>query len=244
LSTPEVSRQRPGPNPGDYADRWRARLLEIVDISAGLFAERGFSATGVNELGEAVGLGRGALYHYIGSKASLLVEIHKRIMEPLQAAVDQILAAPVSWSAKLRLASIHHLTIQARMLNHSRVISAEIKHLRPDELEAYERSRMLYERGWAAILEGGQAAGEFVIEDLSITRLALLGMHNYTVQWIQPHGAMSSAEISRHYCRTVMTGISPSADWDALDNEVDAAAKLLATQQQKEPRERFSSVSS
>jgi AcrR family transcriptional regulator len=242
VSTHETTRHRPGPNPGDFADRRRARLLEIVDISAGLFAERGFSATGVNELGEVVGLGRGALYHYIGSKASLLVEIHKRIMEPLQAALDQILAAPVSWSAKLRLASINHLTIQARMINHSRVISAEIKHLQPDELKAYERSRVLYERGWAAILEGGQAAGEFRIEDLSITRLALLGMHNYTVQWIQPRGAMSSAEISRHYCRIIMMGISPSADWEALDNEVDAAAKLLATQQQKEPREKVSSV--
>lgn len=117
MRTHEASRQRPGPNPGDFDDRRRARPLEIVDISAGL----------------------------------------------------QLGGDP----------------------------------------------------------RGGQAAGEFEIEDLSITRLALLGMHNFTVQWIQPRGAMSAAEISRHYCRTVMTGIARSVDWTALDNEVRAASKLL-----------------
>jgi len=227
MRTHEASRQRPGPNPGDFDDRHRARLLEIVDIAAGLFAKRGFSATGVNELGEAVGLGRGALYHYIGSKANLLAQIHQRIMEPLQAALDQILVAPVTWAAKLRLASINHLAIQVSMLDHSRVITAEFKHLLPAQLEEYERARLGYEHSWAVILEGGQAAGEFEIEDLSITRLALLGMHNFTVQWIQPRGAMSAAEISRHYCRTVMTGIARSVDWTALDNEVQAASELL-----------------
>src|SRR4051812_15717846 len=43
--------------------------------AAKLFAENGYDATGIQELSEAVGLGRGALYHHIGSKELLLFDI-------------------------------------------------------------------------------------------------------------------------------------------------------------------------
>ncbi len=51
---------------------WELRRNEIVDEAARLFAARGYHATGVAELGDAVGLGRGALDDYIELKENLL----------------------------------------------------------------------------------------------------------------------------------------------------------------------------
>lgn len=55
----------------------------IQKIAADLFATRGYRAVGVAEIGDAVGLGRGALYYHIGSKEDLLFSIVVRYIEDL-----------------------------------------------------------------------------------------------------------------------------------------------------------------
>ena len=47
---------------------WEVRRQAIVDTSARVFARGGYHATGITELCVANDLGKGALYHYIGSK--------------------------------------------------------------------------------------------------------------------------------------------------------------------------------
>ena len=60
---------------------WQARRQAIIDTSAPVFARRGYHATGIMELCAANDLGKGALYHYIGSKEELLAAIHDRVMD-------------------------------------------------------------------------------------------------------------------------------------------------------------------
>ena len=52
-----------------------ARREVIIDTSARVFARRGYHATGIAELCTVNGLGKGAFYHYIGSKEELLAAI-------------------------------------------------------------------------------------------------------------------------------------------------------------------------
>src|SRR3954453_1953302 len=56
--------------------KWEARRKAIVDTSARLFARQGYHATGLTELCAVNDLGKGALYHYIGSKEEVLASIH------------------------------------------------------------------------------------------------------------------------------------------------------------------------
>jgi AcrR family transcriptional regulator len=51
------------------------RKAEVRRIAAELFARQGYHATTVAEIGAAAGLGKGALYHHIGSKQQLLFAI-------------------------------------------------------------------------------------------------------------------------------------------------------------------------
>jgi AcrR family transcriptional regulator len=44
----------------------------ILQVALDLFASRGYDATGVNEIVEAVGVSKPTLYHYFGSKRGLL----------------------------------------------------------------------------------------------------------------------------------------------------------------------------
>ena len=69
--------------------KWQARRHEIVDTSAKVFATRGYHATSTTELCEANGIGKGALYYYIGSKEQLLAAIHDRVMDEVMLGADR-----------------------------------------------------------------------------------------------------------------------------------------------------------
>src|SRR3989442_12542030 len=79
-----------------------SRREEILQIAARLFAENGYHGTGIAELGEAVGLGKGALYHHIGSKDDLLYEISSRHVIEMVAFGEQLLASDISPLEKFR----------------------------------------------------------------------------------------------------------------------------------------------
>lgn len=77
-------------SPPPRRQRAGGRDEEIVAAAAALFAERGYAATSIRDIGERVGLLGGSLYHYIRSKDALFVRIHD---DALQAAEDRIRAA-------------------------------------------------------------------------------------------------------------------------------------------------------
>ena len=72
------------------SENWKARRDVIVDTSAVVFAERGYHATGIAELCEVNGLGKGAFYYYIGSKEELLAAIHDRVMDEVMLGADRV----------------------------------------------------------------------------------------------------------------------------------------------------------
>ncbi|WP_330182958.1 TetR/AcrR family transcriptional regulator [Nocardia sp. NBC_01503] len=66
------------------------RREQILDAALRTIAERGFFATSVAELAEAVGLSQGGLLHYFGSKEELFVAVLRRRDEAdLSAAADR-----------------------------------------------------------------------------------------------------------------------------------------------------------
>lgn len=71
-------------------DEKPGREQEILAAAAMLFAQKGYSATTVRDIGQHVGLLGGSLYHYIRSKEALFVKLHETA---LQAAEDKIRAA-------------------------------------------------------------------------------------------------------------------------------------------------------
>lgn len=61
----------------------QTQLERILAVAAKLFAERGYHAIGMTELGDAVGMGRGALYHHIKSKEDVLYNITRQYISVL-----------------------------------------------------------------------------------------------------------------------------------------------------------------
>src|SRR5690606_3873112 len=69
--------------PTGHSRGYTAKREKIIDTAVELFAKKGFAATGIQELADRAGMAKGALYDYIGSKEAILIEIQRRVLEPL-----------------------------------------------------------------------------------------------------------------------------------------------------------------
>jgi len=98
--------------------KWQQRRHEIVDVSAKVFAERGYHATSTTELCEANGIGKGALYYYIGSKEQLLAAINDRVMDEVMLGADRVALAGGSPREQLTMLGEELLDVIFRFRDH------------------------------------------------------------------------------------------------------------------------------
>jgi AcrR family transcriptional regulator len=196
--------------PGHSA-RWNARRDAIVDTSARVFARGGYHATGIAELCEANGLGKGAFYHYIRSKEELLAAIHDRVMDEVMLGADRVAQAGGSPSAQLAMLGDELLDVIHRYPDHVWVFLHEFPALTAERAHRFRGRRREYERRVEAILQSGIDAGEFRDVDPRLTALAWLGMHNYTYLWLKPGGAVSARDIAKPFADIFLGGIARSA---------------------------------
>ncbi|MFP4378675.1 MAG: TetR/AcrR family transcriptional regulator [Spirochaetales bacterium] len=66
------------------------RKTEFLDTAMGLFMQHGYDQTSVNAIIEAVGVSKGAFYHYFKSKEELLDAIAARASEQALSTVDAV----------------------------------------------------------------------------------------------------------------------------------------------------------
>jgi AcrR family transcriptional regulator len=185
--------------------RYEARRREVVDTAAAVFAERGYAATSISELTEATGLAAGGLYHYIEGKDDLLIAICDQLLEPVLARAREIAASgepPVEQLRELVEAWVSHV-VEHR--HHMLVFTQERQAIeRQPRWRRVRSQRKAFEKILDDVLARGAADGSMTFADRRLSLLALLGMVNYTPQWVRPGGRLSPAEIADGYCAMVL----------------------------------------
>jgi TetR/AcrR family transcriptional regulator, cholesterol catabolism regulator len=187
--------------------RYDARRHEVVDTAARLFAERGYGATSMSDLTEATGLAAGGLYHYIGGKEDLLIAICDELLEPLLEQAQEIVDEPAPATEHLRaLLRAWLLHIEAHR-HHMLVFTQERQLIESDPRWRHvRRQRKAFERILDGVLERGETEGTMAFDDRPLALLALLGMVNYTAQWLRPRGRLNAEEIADGYCDLLLKG--------------------------------------
>jgi AcrR family transcriptional regulator len=201
----------PGTAAGDEprrSQKWKARRDAIVDTSAPVFAKQGYHATGIVELCEVNGLGKGAFYHYIGSKEELLAAIHDRVMDEVLAGADRVAEAGGSPPVQLALLGDELLDVIYRYPDHVWVFLHEFPALTAERAERFRVRRREYERRVEAVLQAGIEAGEFREVDPRLTAMAWLGMHNYTYLWLKADGRLTARDVAKPFADIFLRGIA------------------------------------
>jgi AcrR family transcriptional regulator len=191
--------------------RYDERQAEVVSIAARLFARRGYQATSITELSEATGLAAGGLYHYIGNKDSLLGLICDELLEPLIAQAGEIVQQDGSAASHLRKVLRIWLEHIETHQNHMLVFVQERQVMEQEpQWRRVRAQRKAFEEILERLLARGEEEGVFRFDDRGLALLALLGMVNYTAQWLRPRGRLSATEIADGYADLMLAAAGRS----------------------------------
>lgn len=182
--------------PTPRREKYDRRQREVVSIAAELFARQGFQATTMDELSEATGLRSGGLYHYIGSKQALLLQIFGELMDPLLERANAITDGPPE--AQLR-----------------ELVRVWVEHIEThlDHMAVFAQERHAIERdpAWEQVRASRDAFEAILarrLADVGITdrlqHFALLGMVNHTATWLKPGGRLTADQIADGYCDMIL----------------------------------------
>lgn len=165
-----------------------------------LFAEKGFVGTGIRDIASKAGVTTASLYHYMGTKEDLLIQIIREGMQVLIAdGVEGLRGADDGPAEQLAALVRAHVRYHARNPQLAQVIDTQFSALSGQRREEALSLRDQYDKMWADVLQRGTDSGEFHISDEALARFALLAMCNGVVSWYSPRGRLSAEEIARQF---------------------------------------------
>lgn len=176
---------------------------KIRRAAAALFAAKGYHAVGVAELGEATGMGRGALYHHIGSKEELLYDISSRYMFDLVRDAHGISETEKEPVSRIKLLSQNLMEAVSRNLPEMKVCFREIDSLNGEHHRFVSKAHADYQAVWERAINDGVQAGTFRAVD-KIAVKGLLGMYFYSFLWLNPDGKHSATNIGEVFADLVL----------------------------------------
>jgi AcrR family transcriptional regulator len=185
----------------------RPREAELHAAATRLFRQRGFHATSMQDLGEALGMNRGSLYHYISAKDELLWAILTRALDRLEERVLPILATDAPAVDRLTDAIREHLRVAADHADELSLIQIEWRALDRARQAEMIRRRDAYEARWRETLEAGIADGSLRSFDVRLAGIGILSACNWFTQWYRPGGASSVDEIADAFAELFLGGL-------------------------------------
>ncbi len=160
---------------------------EIYEHATRLFAERGFAGTTLQDIADALGVTRPALYYYFKSKDEILAKLVHEITETSAADLHEIAQqAPASPTAKLRAVAYSTASRIATHADRFRLLVKSEAEL-PEEIgRAHHEARRAVLAVFTDVVEDGIRSGEFRPIDARTAALGILGTCNWVAWWYRP----------------------------------------------------------
>lgn len=186
-----------------------AREDEILAAAGRIFREKGYHATSVRDIADAVGLLKGSLYHYIRSKDELLARLFEGLLEDTVRELEAIVAREATAEARLR--AMVRAYAAAVMANHDAVglYLREWRSLPPAQLASLGSRRRRMRALFTEVIDDGVRAGRFAAREPRIAALAILGSCNWIYEWYRPRGRLSAAAIADELSERAVRSLRP-----------------------------------
>jgi AcrR family transcriptional regulator len=184
------------------------RREQILNSAGELFAAKGVAATTVREIGNAVGLLSGSLYHYFDSKDAMVEQLVSDFLQDLTAAYPRVRAEnddPRSSLAGLIRESFH---LVAKHPYACHIYQHDFNYLRTlPRFASLDEMAHDGERAWLDVLREGVDRGQFRadVDPLVFYRYSRDAIF-LTVRWYRPGGRYPIDELADSAIAVFMEG--------------------------------------
>ncbi|MBV8692468.1 MAG: TetR/AcrR family transcriptional regulator [Actinobacteria bacterium] len=129
-----------------------ARRKAILTAAAELFADHGYHATSINDIGAAVEVTGPAIYRHFGGKVDILVEVIEGWMAPLMEGVEEIAAADLPSVETLDRLIDNFVDAAVDSPAAYAVMARERQNLPKDERRAIDRAHRRHVDEWVRVI--------------------------------------------------------------------------------------------
>jgi len=177
----------------------------LLRVATRLFARNGFEGTSVQDIVDAAGVTKGAMYHYYGSKDDLLYEVYHQLLTLQTTRLTDIVKGSGSAEDRLRAAAIDVVESSLANLDDMIVFFRSLHMLPADRQTQVRAERRAYHDQFRGLVEEGLAAGSFRTEvPADVVVHYFLSSVNQLGAWFRPDGPLTARQVSEQYAELLL----------------------------------------
>ena len=181
---------------------------DVTRAAVRLFAAQGYANTSVQQIVEAAGVTKGAMYHYFESKDDLLFAIYERMLSLQKSHLDEIIACGGPIDDVLRAVCIDAALTSIEFLPEGTVFFRSQHMLTAPRQQEVVRRRREYHDVFAALVRRGQDEGRYRTDIPHAVLIAsFFSDLHYLSHWYDPAGPESAAVVAEQLTDLFITGI-------------------------------------
>jgi AcrR family transcriptional regulator len=223
------SRHSPPVSPR-VSEKRALKLAEILVAATRLFNRRGFLATTMEQIADAVGMNPATLYHYVQSKEELAYRAYLRSCEMRRSQIEFANDPQLTGLARIRRFLRSLLSEE-----HRPAILSEVGALRPDWADHVRRAQRANVRALQTMVARGVHDGSVATVDPALTGIAILSVVEWITFWLTARLPYSREQILTAFEDVIVHGMTPP---DARPFEVPTVSPAFPPQPVPNPFDR------
>src|SRR5215212_972765 len=169
------------------------RAAEVYRTAAKIILQKGYDATSVSDIANALGITKAGLYHYIKGKTDLLYEIMKYGLRELHREVSMPAEGIADPEERLRFLITTHARLVTRGDGAVTILVDEARALSPAQYRAVTKLMRSYVNMLRTTIEELRAQGKLRNINATVVAFGIIANINWLSRWYQPEGALTAA---------------------------------------------------
>jgi AcrR family transcriptional regulator len=205
-----------------------AQRQSILEAASKLFIEKGFGGTNINDIADAVGVTRTALYYYFPSKESMLEALTEDITEKaglLAQSVSQRDALPAKEALEQLI--LQHAGL---ILDHPlqfRVVERSESSLPEPHRSVAQAARRTVLENFVGVIQRGIDTGQFRDTNAHIAAFSVIGMCNWCAWWFDADGNVPADGVAASIAEFAVRGLAPLPGRTARGGSMEDAVNQM-----------------
>ena len=179
----------------------------ITKKASVLFKEKGFSATSMRHIAEAIGVEAPSLYNHIGSKNEILQEICVKIANSFTKHLNHVETSDQPILKKLELIIRFHIKMMLEEYERVYISNHEWKHLPEPYLSNFKNQRKSYRTRLANIIELGIDNQELKSVDPYVAVLTILSAIGGIESWQRSKKSVDAKSLEENMVKILIEGV-------------------------------------
>jgi AcrR family transcriptional regulator len=183
------------------------RLAEIYRTAAQIILRKGYDATSVNDIANALGMTKAGLYHYISGKKELLFDIMNFGLDELDEEVANPAREITDGASRLRFMISTHAQLVTRGQGAITILVDEVTALTPAQCRKITRRKREYFDYLRDLLDDLKRDGRLHDVDTTAATFCLLGMINWLSRWFRQDGDLTAEQAAQEIVKIALNGL-------------------------------------